>query len=60
VVVDDFEGMRAILKASVSGFEPQCEVSDLLWQAEQQQELELSQASVTSIMNYKQQQTGAK
>ena len=59
VAVDDFEGMRAILKASVSGFEPQCEVSDLLWQVEQQQELELSQASVTSIMNY-QKQAGVK
>ncbi len=27
---DDFEGVRAVLKESVSGFAPQCEVSDLL------------------------------
>ena len=31
---DDFEGVRAVLKASVSGFVPQCEVSDFLYQAE--------------------------
>ncbi|NOR71358.1 MAG: NAD-dependent epimerase/dehydratase family protein, partial [Methylomarinum sp.] len=31
---DAFEGMRDILKESVSGFVPQCEVSDLLWKAQ--------------------------
>ena len=30
---DEFEGMRDILKESVSGFVPQCGVSDLLWKA---------------------------
>ncbi len=39
MAADDFEGMRAILKSAVSGFEPQCEVSNLLWQVQQQQEL---------------------
>ncbi len=32
---DDFKGMREILKESVSGFIPQCEVSDLIWKAEE-------------------------
>ncbi len=32
---DDFEGMRAILKESVSGFVPQCGVNDLLWKMEE-------------------------
>ena len=31
---DDFTGMRDVLKESVSGFVPQCDVCDLLWQAE--------------------------
>lgn len=30
---DDFDGIRALLKESVSGFVPQCEVGDLLFQA---------------------------
>jgi UDP-N-acetylglucosamine 4,6-dehydratase len=28
---DDFEGVRAILKATVVGYAPQCEIEDLLW-----------------------------
>lgn len=28
---DDFEQVRCILKKAVSGFAPQCEISDLLW-----------------------------
>jgi FlaA1/EpsC-like NDP-sugar epimerase len=32
---DDFKGIRAILKESVSGFSPQCEVNDLLWKAKE-------------------------
>ncbi len=30
---DDFEGVRDVLKNTVSGFVPQCEVGDLLWKA---------------------------
>jgi len=37
---DDFEGMRAILKASVSGFVPQCGVNDLLWKMEERRIVE--------------------
>lgn len=29
---DDFEQIRIILQQAVAGFEPQCEISDLLWQ----------------------------
>ncbi len=32
---DEFESMRDILKASVSGFVPQCAVSDLLWKTKE-------------------------
>ena len=28
---DDFEQVRRILRQAVSGFVPQCEISDLLW-----------------------------
>jgi len=28
---DDFEQVRTVLKRAVSGFEPQCEIDDLLW-----------------------------
>ena len=32
---DDFKEIRVLLKESVSGFAPQCEVNDLLWKAEE-------------------------
>jgi len=37
---DDFDGMRALLKDSVSGFIPQCEVRDLLWKANENSSVE--------------------
>ena len=32
---DDFKEIRVLLKESVSGFAPQCEVNDLLWKAKE-------------------------
>jgi FlaA1/EpsC-like NDP-sugar epimerase len=32
---DDYKEIRVLLKESVSGFAPQCEVSDVLWKAEE-------------------------
>jgi UDP-N-acetylglucosamine 4,6-dehydratase len=29
---DDFEQIRVVLQQAVSGFVPQCEIGDLLWQ----------------------------
>ena len=38
---DDFKEIRVLLKESVSGFAPQCEVNDLLWKAKQKSSKEV-------------------